>query len=206
MSHKDEWLTWATKLQSLAQNGLAYTENVFDRERFEEIRQISVEMLACASGLPEDKVRDLFANETGYQTPKIDTRAAIIKEGRILLVQENNGTWSLPGGWCDVDQSVLENVQKEAKEEAGLEIAVERLVAVLDKRKNNPVTSAHYVTKLFFLCRELGGQFEKNNETLQSAYFSMDQLPPLAEGKNTVAQLQLCFEAAAAEHWETVVD
>lgn len=206
MQKNEQWLDWAVKLQALAQTGLAYTENIFDRERFEEIRQISVEMLSQASGLPTELVTDLFANESGYQTPKIDTRAAIIQDDQILLVQESNGYWSLPGGWCDVDQSVVENVIKEAKEEAGRTIQVERLVAVHDKKKNNPIHSAHAVTKFFFLCRDLGGQFVANSETLQAAYFRKDQLPKLAEGKNTVAQIELCFEADQAEHWETVVD
>lgn len=136
MTKEDKWLEWAVRLQALAQNGLAYTTNAFDKERFEEIRQIAAEILVEPSGLPLEVVTDLFASETGYQTPKLDTRAAIFQEEKILLVQEADGRWSLPGGWCDVDQSPMDNTVKEVKEEAGLDVEVYRLVAVLDKHKN----------------------------------------------------------------------
>ena len=105
MTDKEQWLEWAVRLQSLAQNGLAYSKDVFDIQRFEEIRQIAAEMLVSPSGLPLEKVEELFCNESGYQTPKIDTRAAIFKDGRILLVQESDGRWALPGGDCVIIMS-----------------------------------------------------------------------------------------------------
>ena len=100
------WIEWAIELQSLAQAGLTYGKDVYDKERYERIREISAEMMANISDLPLDKVKGLFCNESGYQTPKIDTRAAIFQDNKILLVHENNGAWSLPGGWCDVNVSV----------------------------------------------------------------------------------------------------
>lgn len=203
MTRETNWLKWAVRLQALAQAGLAYSKDVYDIERFEEIRQIAAEMLVEPSGLPLSQVEALFCNESGYQTPKLDTRAAIIEGQKILLVQENDGLWSLPGGWCDVDQSTMENTVKEVREEAGLDVEVVRLVAVLDKTKSNPSRSAHHVTKVFYLCRSLGGQFQANSETLTSAYFSLGDLPTLSLGKNTVEQIALCFEAYQAEHWET---
>lgn len=203
MTRETNWLKWAVRLQALAQAGLAYSKDVYDIERFEEIRQIAAEMLVEPSGLPLAQVEALFCNESGYQTPKLDTRAAIIEGQKILLVQENDGLWSLPGGWCDVDQSTMENMIKEVREEAGLDVEVVRLVAVLDKTKSNPSRSAHHVTKVFYLCRSLGGQFQANSETLTSAYFSLGDLPALSLGKNTVEQIALCFEAYQAEHWET---
>ena len=98
----ENWLKWAIEIQSLAQTGLAYTKDIFDKERYERLREISAEMLAEKTGVSTEKVQDLFCNETGYQTPKLDTRAAIFEDNKILLVHENNGTWSLPGGWCDI--------------------------------------------------------------------------------------------------------
>ena len=98
----EKWLKWAMEIQSLAQAGLAYTENPYDIERYERLREISAEMVAEKSNISLDKVERLFCNETGYQTPKLDTRAAIFKDNKILLTHENNGTWSLTGGWCDV--------------------------------------------------------------------------------------------------------
>lgn len=124
---QDKWLEWAVRLQALAQTGLAYGKDVYDMERFEEIRQIAAEMLVEPSGQPLEVVKDLFCNETGYQTPKLDTRAAIFQEDKILLVQENDGLWSLPGGGlchnndrclkrCQIkDLSVLQSVIKEEK-------------------------------------------------------------------------------------------
>ena len=125
---QDKWLDWAVRLQAIAQTGLAYGKDVYDIERFEEVRQIAAEMLVEPSGQPLEVVKELFCNESGYQTPKLDTRAAIFQDNKILLVQENDGLWSLPGGWCDVDQSVKDNVIKEVKEEAGLEVEAERVV------------------------------------------------------------------------------
>lgn len=94
------WLDWAVELQALAQAGLHYSKDPFDLERFTRVREIAAEMLACRSGLPLEKVKDLFCGETGYQTPKLDTRAAIFQGESILLVRERDGRWSLPGdGW-----------------------------------------------------------------------------------------------------------
>lgn len=100
------WLNWAIELQSLAQAGMTYGKDIYDRERYERIREISAEIIAHKSEIPVETVKDLFCNETGYQTPKLDTRAAIFKDDKILLVRENNGKWSLPGGWVDVNVSV----------------------------------------------------------------------------------------------------
>lgn len=98
MNRNEKWLQWAIELQSLAQAGLTYGKDIYDRERYERVREISAEILSHMSELPTETVKNLFCNETGYQTPKLDTRAAIFKDERILLVRENNGKWSLPGG------------------------------------------------------------------------------------------------------------
>lgn len=138
MERDQRWLKWAVELQSLAQAGLTYGRDAYDRARYERIREISAEILSHMSDLPVGTVRDLFCSETGYQTPKIDTRAAIFQDGKILLVQENDKRWSLPGGWCDVDISVGENTVKEVREESGLEAAAELVIAIQDRAKHNP--------------------------------------------------------------------
>ena len=137
MNEKKQWLDWAIELQSLAQAGLTYSKDSYDIERFERIRDISAEMVAYKSDIQIDKVKSLFCNETGYQTPKLDTRAAVFRDGKILLVRENNGKWSLPGGWVDVNVSVGENAVKEVKEESGLDVKAERIIAVQDRAKHN---------------------------------------------------------------------
>ena len=206
MEKNEQWLQWAVELQSLAQAGLTYGADAYDLERYRRIREIAAEMVAHRTDIPVEKVRDLFCGETGYQTPKLDTRAAIFQDGKILLVRENDGTWSLPGGWVDVNVSVLENTVKEVREEAGLEVAAERIIAVQDREKHNQPVYAWKICKIFVLCRVLGGAFQENLETTQSGYFALDALPPLATAKNTREQISLCFRAAEAEHWETVFD
>ena len=104
------WLSWAKEIQFIAQAGVEYSPDPFDQERFARLREIAAEMLSCMTDLPLQKVRDLFCNETGFQTPKLDSRAAIIHEGKILLVREKDGLWALPGGWVDVDQTIASNI------------------------------------------------------------------------------------------------
>ena len=206
MEHNERWLDWAVELQALAQSGLFYCKDIYCRERYERIREIAAEMIAHQTELPPEKVKDLFCNETGYQTPKLDTRAAIIREDKILLVQENDGKWSLPGGWVDVNCSVNENTVKEVKEEAGLDVTADMLVAVQDRDKHNRPIEAHKVCKIFVLCTLLGGSFQPNSETVASGWFGIDELPPLMERKNTKEQISMCFEAARSHHWMTQFD
>ncbi len=206
METDNKLLEWAIELQSLAQAGLTYGKDVFDRERYQRIREISAEMLAEKSGLPVEKVRDLFCSESGYQTPKLDTRSAIFQNDRILLVKESNGKWSLPGGWVDVNVSVRENAVKEVKEEAGLDVVVERVIAIQDRAKHNLPAYAYGVCKIFLLCSVIGGAFEENIETVESRYFGEEELPALAEEKSTVSQIKMCFEAYRTPNWETLVD
>lgn len=142
----------------------------------------------------------------GYQTPKIDTRAAIFKDGKILLVHEANGTWALPGGWVDVHISVEENTIKEVKEEAGLDIRVKRIIAVQDREKHNLPVYAYKVCKIFMQCEVIGGEFVPNIETTGFDYFRVDELPCLAEEKNNREQIEMCFEAMRSETWEALFD
>lgn len=202
-----KWTELAIRVQSLAQGGLAYSDNPYDRERYEELREIAAQMLSCETEIPTETIKTFFCNETGYQTPKIDTRAAVFQEDKILLVHEKNGTWSLPGGWCDVDQSVASNVIKETKEEAGLDVVAEQLIAVQDWRKHNPCNLPYGVIKLFVQCRPIGGAFDENIETTEIQYFDRDALPEnLAAEKNTAEQIQMCFDAYQRKDWKTVFD
>ncbi len=203
----EKWLKWAIEIQSLAQSGLAYTNNVYDIERYEKLREISAEMIAEKSNLNLEKVKDLFCNETGYQTPKIDTRAVIFKDNKILLTHENNGTWALPGGWCDVLESVESNTIKEAKEETGLDVKATKVIAIQDRNKHNTPVYAYGVCKVFILCEVVGGKFEENIETTEIKYFSLEDLPQnLAEEKTNREQIEMCFEAYNNKEWETQFD
>lgn len=207
MDRNERWLQWAVELQSLAQAGLTYGKDVYDRERYARIREIAAEILSDRTNIPTETVKDLFCNETGYQTPKLDTRAAIFKDGKILLVRENNGTWALPGGWCDVNVSVGENAVKEVREEAGLDVIAESIIAVQDRAKHNLPVYAYGICKVFVLCTPVGGSFRENSETTGSDYFTEDGLPELAEEKNTAEQIRMCFEAyRAGDGWKTQFD
>ena len=201
-------IAWARELQSLAQAGLHYSRDKYDLERFERIREISVEMISALSDIPIEKVKDIFSCEKGYQTPKVDVRAAVIEEGKVLLVRENDGRWSMPGGWADVGLSAAENAVKESMEEAGAEVEPLKFIALQDWEKNNGrgIVSAISVYKIFILCRYLGGSFTENIETTGSEWFSINELPELSYMKNTPEQIKMCFEAAENENWTVVFD
>ncbi|MCH1984338.1 NUDIX hydrolase [Ruminococcus sp. OA3] len=206
MNEDKRWIEWVRELQFLAQCGLAYSKNEFDIERFKRIREIAAEMAGAGSGMPLRQVKNLFCGETGYQTPKLDTRAAVFENGKILLVREKKGTWSLPGGWVDVDQSVGSNTVKEVKEEAGLDVRAVRLIAVQDRRKHNIPEYIHGVCKVFVLCEALGGEFQENMETTESRFFPLSEIPELAAEKNSMEQIRMCFEAAADPQWQVQFD
>ena len=207
MKDTEKFIEWAAELQSLSQTAIFYCKDKFDKERFQRVREISAEMIAMKTGLSLEKVKDLFCGDEGYQTPKIDTRAAIFKDDKVLLVRESDGRWTLPGGWCEFNLTPAENVVKEVKEEAGLDVTVDKLVAVHDRNRRNADTYIFGVAKFFFLCSELGGEFTANIETIDSKYFAEDELPTsMANEKCTAAQIKLCFKAYRADFWETQFD
>lgn len=202
-----KWLSWAKELQSIAQTGMAYSTNEFDIERFQRVRDISSEIMSEYSNIDVKKVKELFCNEEGFQTPKLDTRAAVFEGDKILLVQEKNGKWALPGGWVDVDRTIAENAVKELMEEAGIEARVLKLIALQDKKRHNRLAYAYNVTKAFVLCEALGGSFKENLETIGSGFFAIDELPEnLNIGKTTKEQIEMCFEAKDNPQWEVVFD
>lgn len=195
----------AMELQAIAQSGLFYTRDEYDKQRFERIRDISAELMSLKTTLPIEKVKELFCNETGYQTPKIETRGVVFKDEKILLVKEK-GKWSLPGGWIDYDQSVASNTAKEVKEEAGLDVVPVKIIALQDRNKHNFPKYAYGICKVFVLCHVTGGSFQENMETTESGYFSLDDLPELDEDKNVYSQIKMCFDAYSDENWKVIFD
>ena len=203
---EDQILEWAKELQSIAQAGLYYGKDVYDRERYQRIREIAAHMLSMRADLPVDKVVEVFCSDTGYQTPKVDSRAAIFRDGKILLVRESDGRWSIPGGWCEYNLAPADNAVKEAREEAGVDVSVKKLIAVHDKNKHNPQPYRCGVIKLFYLCELIGGTFAPNIESSASCFCGLEELPPLAEEKCSEEQVRLCFEACSSENWVVQVD
>jgi ADP-ribose pyrophosphatase len=204
---EEKWLYWAKRLQSIAQAGLEYSRDKYDLERFQQVRDLSVEILNEYTGVSKERITTLFCNETGYQTPKVDIRAAVFKDNKILLVKESiDGCWSMPGGWAEVNLSVKENIIKEAKEEAGVNVAPKRIIAVLDRNRHNKPAFIYEIYKIFVLCDLVDGHFEKNIETEESGYFSLDSLPPLSVGRVTEEQIKMCFDAQLNENFTPIFD
>lgn len=202
-----KWLDWAKELQQLSQNALAYCKDPYDIERFERIRAISVEIMSEYTDLPMERVKDLFAGDEGYQTPKIDIRAVIIKDEKILMVKEIlDGKWSLPGGWADVGYSVYDNIIKESHEEAGAVVEPFKVIAILDRNKHKKDDYPFTIYKIFVACKYIRGEHVENIETSESGFFPLDGLPDLSSTRNTKAQIEMCFKAYYDDKHEVICD
>jgi len=183
---ENEILKIARRVQSIAQAGLHYAENDFDRQRYDELRELSVQLASDLTDTEINKIRGLFTDDTGFQTPKVDVRAVVQKDGRILLVKErSDGRWSLPGGFADINYSPKEVAVKEVAEETGLEVKATRLLAVIDTDRHNfPPLEFHYY-KIIILCDLIGGELRGSCETEEAQFFDPDDLPELSEKRNT---------------------
>lgn len=193
-----DWLIWAREIQAIAQTGLAFTRDVYDRERFERLRALAADMIAARGGIPRAASAALFEAETGYATPKIDVRGAVFDaEGRILMVREtaDAGRWTLPGGWADVNQTVSESVEREIREETGYTARAVKLALVHDRARQGHVPAGpHSITKLFFLCTLTGGAAATSVETSEVRFFAEHALPEeLSTGRTLPHQLARLF-------------
>lgn len=177
-----KWLPWARELYSLAQAGLAYSKNEYDLERYRRLLEISAEIIASQSELDKESILKSFSMQAGYATPKIDVRGAVIRDGKVLLVQErSDGGWTLPGGWGDVGETPSEVVRREVREESGFEVHVDKLVAVYDaNRVPGAPMEFYHAYKLIFLCTITGGEARPSNETSAVDFFDLKHLPPLS--------------------------
>ena len=204
----DVWKKWAQELQFLSQCSLAYSKDKFDRERSERIREIACEMLSFKYDIPIEKIKIDFAGELGYQTPKVETRAAVIEDNKILLVKEQlDGKWALPGGYQDVNKSIRENVIKEASEEAGAVVNPIKVIAVLDYNRHHHVNFPFGMVKIFVLCEYVSHSFAENTETLGAEFYSLDELPELSITRTTKKQLEMCFDCYNnVDNWNTIFD
>ncbi|UTR16540.1 NUDIX hydrolase [Salipaludibacillus sp. LMS25] len=193
MSYK--WLEWAKRIQSLSQAGLTFTKDVYDIERYEELRHISAEIMEEYTGLDMQKVKNLFTNETGYQTPKIDVRGAVFRNNKILMVREkSDDRWSLPGGFCDVGLSPAENSVKEIKEESGFDVVPTKLLAILDMNKHPHPPQPYHYYKMFIQCDIVCGYERIGTETKEISFFDQNNLPELSLNRNTESQIKMLFD------------
>ncbi|MCM3638431.1 NUDIX hydrolase [Sporosarcina luteola] len=202
-----QWLDWAKQIQALAQSGLAFSRDIYDIERYEELRKISVEIMSEYTDLEIHRIESLFTNETGYQTPKVDVRGVVFKNDQILMVKENiDGKWALPGGFCDIGLSPSENVVKEIKEESGFDVIPVKLIALLDKNKHPHPPDPYHYYKVFIMCEIIGGEPAVGPETNQVEFFTKNNLPPLSMNRNTESQITTMFEFLRDPKKKTVFD
>ena len=193
LEHK--WLDWAKQLQSIAQAGLTYSKDIYDIERFEQIRAISIDMLSQQTKMEHTVIRELFANETGYATPKVDIRAVVFQNNKILMVRENtDGVWSLPGGWADIGLTPSEVAVKEVQEEAGFEVKATKLIGMMDMKCHPHTPSPYHIYKIFIQCEIIGGSAKEGIETSAVDFFSESKIPPLSTARITESQIQLAFK------------
>lgn len=202
-----KWLEWAKKIQSISQSGLAFSNDTFDIERYEELRKISAEIMEQYTDLEMEEITGLFTSETGYQTPKVDVRGAVFNGNKILMVREKiDDKWSLPGGFCDVGLSPSENIIKEIKEESGYDVRPKKLIALLDMNKHSHPPQSHHYYKIFIQCEITGGQPQTGIETKDVRFFSQNNLPKLSTSRNTEEQIELLFDFLRNPNWASVFD
>ena len=186
----------AARIRTLARTGLTYALNEYDTERYRELDELSMRILALLSERKIESVKDCFVWQKEYVTPKVDIRAVVFNEkGQILLVREkSDGRWSLPGGWADVGYSPREVAVKEVKEETGLEVAAVRLLAVTDQKSQPHPPALHYAYKFFILCEICGGEWTEVFDILDKGFFDPDCLPLLSEERVLESQIRLMYE------------
>lgn len=191
----EKWLSYIQRIRALAQNGLTYSPNKYDIDRYEELQQLSENMLADLTGISVERIVTIFKDEKGYATPKVDVRGVIFKENRILMVRERiDDCWSLPGGWADIGFTPGEIAVKEVREESGFVVEPVKLLAVLDKKCHEHPPALDYTYKIFILCNIIGGEAAPSMETSDVAFFARDNLPKLSCDRITNGQIRMLFE------------
>jgi len=192
----DIWVKWVRRLQSIAQNGRNYCKNEFDLLRYQQVEDVAAEIAARYSDGELQTITTMFRSETGPATPKIDVRAAVISENKILLVKERGDGWTLPGGWVDPGESPSEAAVRETKEESGYDVNAVRLMAIYDRDRQGHPPCPFHVYKVIFLCDLVGGSPRTSLETDAVEFFNEDELPGLSESRVLPAQVTRAFAFA----------
>jgi ADP-ribose pyrophosphatase YjhB (NUDIX family) len=190
-----DWLRWVKRLQAIAQDGLTYAEDRYDLGRYEQLRELSAEMLAAHSTGGLEEARGLLELEKGPATPKVEARAAVFGEGGILLVREpDDGGWSVPGGWADVGETAAEGAVREVCEESGYRVRAVRLISAYDRDRQGHTPLPYHVYKLVFLCEILDEPPASPVEAAEVGFFGEEDLPDLSLSRVTPAQIRRFFE------------
>jgi len=192
-SKPPKWIAWAREIFSLSQAGLTYSQNEFDIERYKRLQEITAEMLESQSELSRASVLESFSMQAGYATPKIDVRGAVVHEGKILLIQERmDGRWAMPGGWADLGNAPASVAEREVWEESGYHVKAEKVVAVIDANRIEPLEFYH-AFKIIFLCTLIGGEPQVSHETMAVDFFDLNDLPPLSLYRTDESMLREVF-------------
>jgi len=185
-----QWLVWAREIQALAQTGLAFSEGDYDRQRYQRLSAIAAEITAMHSSLGKEDLERSFLLQPGYATPKIDVRAAIVRDGKILLVQEREDErWCMPGGWADVGEVPSRMISREVREESGFEAVPTRIIGVFDANRGGRPLEFYHAFKIVFLCDIVGGKPRASDETLAVDFFPFEHLPPLSSNRTNERHL-----------------
>ena len=201
-----KWLEWVREIYSLSQVGLTYTKNEFDIERYKRLQEIAAEIIASQSELEIETIRGNFTMQAGYVTPKIDVRGAVVHNNKILLIQERmDERWAMPGGWADLGNAPASVAEREVWEESGFRVKAEKVVAVIDANRIQPMEFYH-AYKIIFLCTLLDGEPRVNHETLAVDFFDFNNLPPLSRYRTNEAMLREVFAHIANPARPTLFD
>jgi ADP-ribose pyrophosphatase YjhB (NUDIX family) len=188
-------LDWARKVQAIAQTGLAFTTDPFDRERYTQLTELVASILSRELDIPLEKAQGFWEGEEGYATPKVDVRGGIFESGRVLLVRErSDGRWTLPGGWVDINDSPSGAVAREIFEESGYRARAVKLAALVDKLRHPHPPGIHHIYKLFFVCERTGGAATLSNETDAVQFFDVHALPELSTGRVLASQIERLYQ------------
>jgi ADP-ribose pyrophosphatase YjhB (NUDIX family) len=175
------WLEWAREIQALSQTGLHYSETQYHAQRYRRLMEIAAEIVECQTDLSRQPVLENFAVQPGYATPKVDVRAAVVRDREILLVQERaDGCWAMPGGWADVGEIPSKMVAREVWEESGFEVEARKVIGVYDANRGHTPLEFYHAYKIVFLCEIVGGEARPSDETLAVGFFPFDDPPPLS--------------------------
>ena len=190
-------LNWARKVQAIAQTGLAFTHDIYDRERFLQLQELAAQLVSAELEIPLGQAKSFWKGDDGYATPKVDVRGACFKDDKILLVRErSDGKWTMPGGWVDVGDAPSHAVVREIFEESGFQAKALKLAALVDRNRHPHPPSVHHIYKLFFLCEITGGTATISDETDGVDFFPLNALPELSIGRTLPYQI-----ARMHEHW-----
>jgi len=176
-----KWLGIAREIQQLAQTGAAFAVTDYEKDRYKRLTEITAEIVEHHTILEKESVQKVLMEQPGYATPKIDVRAAVIKDDKILLVQETtDNCWAMPGGWADVGDVPSEVAIRECKEESGFDVKPIKVIGVFDANRVGGRLEFFHAFKIIFLCELIGGKAAPSDETLDVRFFDLNELPALS--------------------------